>query len=279
MKRGWREIEEAAMQKPFISPRCTWTEREDALLTQLAAKYHGKKWRLVAEAVSELDESHTQHKTAKQCRERWHSHLNPEIVAAPWGVEEQTKLFAAHKVVGNKWSVIAEDLPGRTDNAIKNFFFCRLRKLARNVKNGVLEVTASASKEEAEQMAYLLDHLYKFYISPEHEQNILKTVYPRIMGRKNQGDKYIVEIMSKGSMTPDHFDKYIKSFLATLQPEAVQHVLKVYPQFTPLSPSETDDSFVHKNSPKVPLLPPLMAPISSPGLPFFHAFYCPETAA
>jgi len=263
MKRGWREIENTDYSKPNITPRCMWTAQEDKLLVELAVKYKGRKWRIVAEAISELDTIHSKPKTAKQCRERWHSHLNPDIVESPWTIEEQTTLLNSHKTVGNKWSVIAENLPGRTDNAIKNFFFCRLRKLARNVKNNILDCGLNPPKELAIQDAYLLDHLYKFYICPEHTDNILKTVYPRIMGRKNQGDKYIVDIFSKDCVSTDFFDKYLKLFLASLSPDTVQLVINEYPQFSQFSPSETDDSYSKSTPPSIsknlnsPILPKL----------------------
>jgi hypothetical protein len=37
-------------------------------------------------------------------------------------------LFELHRLYGNKWSAIAELLPGRTDNIIKNFFYAFVRK-------------------------------------------------------------------------------------------------------------------------------------------------------
>ena len=48
-----------------------WTKEEDDLVIQLVEKFGPKKWSVIAE--------HLQGRIGKQCRERWHNHLNPDI--------------------------------------------------------------------------------------------------------------------------------------------------------------------------------------------------------
>eukprot|EP00826_Nyctotherus_ovalis_P053852 TRINITY_DN7028_c0_g1_i4.p1 TRINITY_DN7028_c0_g1~~TRINITY_DN7028_c0_g1_i4.p1 ORF type:complete len:361 (-),score=48.42 TRINITY_DN7028_c0_g1_i4:189-1271(-) len=64
---------------------------------------------------------------------RWKYHINPVINKDQFTDAEAKVLFKAHKEQGNKWVDIAKLLPGRSDNQIKNFFYCRLRKLVRSL--------------------------------------------------------------------------------------------------------------------------------------------------
>lgn len=78
-------------------------------------------------------------RTGKQCRERWHNHLNPEISRQGWTETEKNKILELHVIYGNRWSKIAQHLEGRTDNAVKNFFYSNLRKkMRKNARNKAL---------------------------------------------------------------------------------------------------------------------------------------------
>uniref|UniRef100_A0A803PDP4 Uncharacterized protein n=1 Tax=Cannabis sativa TaxID=3483 RepID=A0A803PDP4_CANSA len=64
----------------------------------------------------------------KSCRLRWLNYLRPHIKHGGFSEEEDNIICSLYLSIGSRWSIIAAQLPGRTDNDIKNYWNTRLKK-------------------------------------------------------------------------------------------------------------------------------------------------------
>jgi hypothetical protein len=135
-----------------LSKRKPWSNEEDQAIAALVEAFGTKNWTLVAEKLN--SEAGLGLRSGKQCRERWHNHLDPKVVKHGWSLDEEQVIFESHQTFGNRWAEIAKLLPGRTDNSIKNHFYSTLRRQCRKLLGN--DITREHLKEYDEQLTVLI---------------------------------------------------------------------------------------------------------------------------
>jgi myb proto-oncogene protein len=85
--------------------------QEDSILKDLYENKQVKRWSEIARIME--CEFHIRGRNGKQCRERYHNHLDDSIRHEKWTVEEERALAAHHDQLGNRWAELSRFLPGR----------------------------------------------------------------------------------------------------------------------------------------------------------------------
>ncbi|MQM19727.1 hypothetical protein Taro_052738 [Colocasia esculenta] len=133
-----------------------WTKEEDDRLVAYIRAHGEGCWRSLPKAAGLL-------RCGKSCRLRWINYLRPDLKRGNFTEEEDELIIKLHSLLGNKWSLIAGRLPGRTDNEIKNYWNTHIRRKLlsrgidpathRSIHETLPDVTIAFNRGEEEKAA------------------------------------------------------------------------------------------------------------------------------
>ncbi|XP_027099596.1 transcription repressor MYB6-like [Coffea eugenioides] len=103
-----------------------WSQQEDQMLTDYIKKHGEGHWRNIPKAAGLL-------RCGKSCRLRWINYLRPDLKRGNFAEDEEDLIIKLHALLGNRWSLIAGRLPGRTDNEVKNYWNSHLSKKLKSM--------------------------------------------------------------------------------------------------------------------------------------------------
>lgn len=98
-----------------------WTPEEDQKLIDYIQKHGHGSWRTLPKNAGLA-------RCGKSCRLRWINYLRGDLKRGDITKEEEELIIQLHSTLGNRWSLIAGHLPGRTDNEIKNYWNSHLSR-------------------------------------------------------------------------------------------------------------------------------------------------------
>ncbi|CAL5211857.1 unnamed protein product [Lathyrus oleraceus] len=138
----------------------TWSAEEDRKLIAYVTRYGCWNWR-------QLPKFAGLSRCGKSCRLRWMNYLRPDIKRGNFTQQEEELIIQMHKNMGNRWSVISAELPGRTDNEVKNHWHTSLKKRVQQMNTVSNEDTIVAKSPANSHISDITDSLSPFSSSSD----------------------------------------------------------------------------------------------------------------
>ncbi|OIT22450.1 PREDICTED: transcription factor MYB35-like [Nicotiana attenuata] len=199
--------------------RCNWTE-EVANTSKFVSKHGIANW-------TAMSKKSGTGKCGRSQKHRWSNRLKTDIKEDSFTLQQEELIIKLHATIGSRWSIIAQQIPGRTDNEVKNLWNTKLKKKLSAM--GIDPVTHKPFSQ-------------------------ILTDYGNIGGFPKARTRFV------------SLNRELKgAFVST--PEQLQHPLEIFPNFNShcvttirLQKTETsEDCFLSNNQPPVDLLSELQA--------------------
>ena len=177
--------------------RGIWSEEENNYLSELAKKKSVMSWNEIAKC---LNEKYGNSKSGKQCRERYRNYGNPELETSEWRPQEKLLFMILHQLYGNQWTKIAKRLTLRSDVAIKNYYYCIIRKATKLLKFSTIPPSIIRKPEKFYLIFSTLKSIQRNYLSNDK--------YPSEGSKYNSKEKIILNILNERKVTEEVIVNY-----------------------------------------------------------------------
>ncbi|XP_027337955.1 transcription factor MYB35-like [Abrus precatorius] len=105
----------------FNAKRGVWTPEEDPKMLSFVSKHGSSNWTSVPIKAGLK-------RCGKSCRIRWSNNLKLDLKHDNFTTQEEDLIIKLHAAIGSRWSIIAQQIPGKTDNDVKNYWNTKLKK-------------------------------------------------------------------------------------------------------------------------------------------------------
>ncbi|CAK9329814.1 unnamed protein product [Citrullus colocynthis] len=211
-----------------------WSPEEDARLKAYIEEHGtGGNWIALPQKIGLK-------RCGKSCRLRWLNYLRPNIKHGGFSEEEDNIICNLYISIGSRWSVIAAQLPGRTDNDIKNYWNTRLkkkllgkRKQSNSNNNNGISSSSSSTEDPKETLSNSALERLQLHMQLQGFQNPLSFyTHPQLWPKLHPMQEKIVQtLQSLNDQNPNFLNPNLQTATAT--------------QLLQSQPPKSNDFFIH----------------------------------